>query len=274
MSERSSFYRKVMYGGIIVLLLFPLAWLSMPATVTEAGGKLAQMRSEHRLSQRISARSIPASETIKLATLGLRGVAVNLLWEKANYYKKTEDWTNLTATLEQLAKLQPNFITFWKFQAWNLTLQRVGRIRRLSRSLLLRAPRHRVPHGRRATTTPTTRTCCGTSAGSSARRSAGPTSTCNIASCSRPTTISIRPRSPARSARQLARRQGVLFEGRRCGRQQGPQHGPQEPAHFLFQPGDVADELRGSDRGRRLLRQSPSRLDQGPGRMGTLWADW
>ena len=40
---------------------------------------------------------------------------------KANYYKKIEDWTNLTATLEQLAKLQPNFITFWKFQAWNLT---------------------------------------------------------------------------------------------------------------------------------------------------------
>jgi len=33
----------------------------------------------------------------------------------------TEDWTNLTATLEQLAKLQPNFITFWKFQAWNLS---------------------------------------------------------------------------------------------------------------------------------------------------------
>ena len=58
---------------------------------------------------------------MKLATLGLRGVAVNLLWEKANYYKKVEDWTNLTATLEQLAKLQPNFVTFWKFQAWNLT---------------------------------------------------------------------------------------------------------------------------------------------------------
>ncbi len=63
----------------------------------------------------------PASETIKLATLGLRGVAVNVLWNKANHYKKVEDWTSLTASLEQLAKLQPNFITFWKFQAWNLT---------------------------------------------------------------------------------------------------------------------------------------------------------
>ena len=86
------------------------------------GGKLAQLRRRVQARRRSNLGEIdPASETIKLATLGLRGVAVNLLWEKANYYKKVEDWTNLTATLEQLAKLQPNFITFWKFQAWNLT---------------------------------------------------------------------------------------------------------------------------------------------------------
>lgn len=131
MSERSSFYRKVAYGVAIAVLLFPLALLSRPTTPPNArtgdagdpGGKLARMRNdpEHPLSQASLGDIDPASETMKLATLGLRGVAVNLLWEKANYYKKTEDWTNLTATLEQLAKLQPNFITFWKFQAWNLT---------------------------------------------------------------------------------------------------------------------------------------------------------
>jgi hypothetical protein len=121
MSERTSFYRKVAYGVAIAVLLFPLALLSSPATVSDKGGKLAQMRTDLRLSQADLGKVDPASETMKLATLGLRGVAVNLLWEKANYYKKTEDWTNLTATLEQLAKLQPNFITFWKFQAWNLT---------------------------------------------------------------------------------------------------------------------------------------------------------
>ena len=121
MTERSSFYRKLAYLACIVVLVFPIVWLSMPATTTREGGKLAQMRKEHRLAQANIGEIDPASETIKLATLGLRGVAVNLLWEKANYYKKVEDWTNLTATLEQLAKLQPNFITFWKFQAWNLT---------------------------------------------------------------------------------------------------------------------------------------------------------
>lgn len=123
MSERTSFYRKVAYGVAIAVLLFPLALLSSPASVNDEGGKLARMRSDpaHPLSQASLGEIDPASETMKLATLGLRGVAVNLLWEKANYYKMTEDWTNLTATLEQLAKLQPNFITFWKFQAWNLT---------------------------------------------------------------------------------------------------------------------------------------------------------
>ena len=131
MSERRSFYRKVAYGLAIAVLLFPLALLSRPSTPPnpktgspgDEGGKLARLRNDpnHPLSQASLGQIDPASETMKLATLGLRGVAVNLLWEKANYYKKTEDWTNLTATLEQLAKLQPNFITFWKFQAWNLT---------------------------------------------------------------------------------------------------------------------------------------------------------
>jgi hypothetical protein len=121
MTERTSFLRKLAYLSAIVVLAFPILWLSVPATTTREGGKLAQLRKEYHLAQVNLGEVDPASETIKLATLGLRGVAVNLLWEKANYYKKVEDWTNLTATLEQLAKLQPNFITFWKFQAWNLS---------------------------------------------------------------------------------------------------------------------------------------------------------
>jgi hypothetical protein len=121
MSERRSFYRKIGYAVAIMALLFPLAWLSMPATSREPGGQLAKMRSEYRLGQANLGEVDPASETMKLATLGLRGVAVNLLWGKANHYKKVEDWDNLSATLSQLANLQPNFITFWKFQAWNLS---------------------------------------------------------------------------------------------------------------------------------------------------------
>jgi len=51
----------------------------------------------------------------------MRGVAANLLWGKANEYKKKKDWTNLSATLNQIAKLEPHFIGVWRFQAWNLS---------------------------------------------------------------------------------------------------------------------------------------------------------
>lgn len=121
MNERKSFYRKVIYGGLIALLLFPLSLLSAPETVDSPGGVLAQLRSEYQLSQSNLGDIDPASEAMKLATFGLRGVAVNLLWEKANEFKKVEDWANLAVTLKQLARLQPNFITFWKYQSWNLS---------------------------------------------------------------------------------------------------------------------------------------------------------
>jgi len=46
---------------------------------------------------------------------------VTLLWDRANHYKKVEDWTNLSAVLEQMTKLQPNFYSVWDFQAHNLS---------------------------------------------------------------------------------------------------------------------------------------------------------
>jgi len=121
MTERGSFYRKITYVVLIAILLFPISHLGAPATNEEEGGTLAKLRSEYRLGQSDLGDIDPASETIRLATLGLRGVAVSMLWNKANEYKKKEDWTNLRATLDQLAKLQPYFIKFWQYQAWNLT---------------------------------------------------------------------------------------------------------------------------------------------------------
>ncbi len=129
MSQRRSLYRKVSYMVAMAILVFPLYWLSSP-TVSgrnapdgkgRPGGRLAQLRTEYGLSQANLGEIDPASETIRLVTLGMRGVATNLLWEKANHYKKVEDWTNLSVTLEQIAKLQPNFISVWRHQAWNLS---------------------------------------------------------------------------------------------------------------------------------------------------------
>ena len=127
MSSRSSFVRKIVYLVVIAALLLPLFWLGHPATNAvkgvpdSPGGELAQLRQQYHLSQAQLGQIDPASVTIKLATLGMRGVAANILWEKANDFKMKKDWTNLGATLNQITKVQPNFVNVWSNQAWNLS---------------------------------------------------------------------------------------------------------------------------------------------------------
>jgi hypothetical protein len=132
MTQNASFIRKIVYCCAIVVLLFPLFLLGQPATSSQgrgadesqgstAGGVLARLRSSYGLSQAELGQIDPASETMKMATLGLRGVATNLLWTKADGYKRTESWDKLSATLNQIAKLQPNYISVWEFQAHNLS---------------------------------------------------------------------------------------------------------------------------------------------------------
>lgn len=105
----------------IAVLLVPLSALSQPADSASKGGKLAKLREQFGLSQANLGEVDPTSEAMRLATLGLKNVAVTLLWDRANYYKKVEDWTNLSAVLEQMTKLQPNFYSVWDFQAHNLS---------------------------------------------------------------------------------------------------------------------------------------------------------
>ncbi len=105
----------------IVALLLPLSLMSQPADTEGPGGMLAKMRAERGLSQSKLGDIDPTGETMRFATLGLKNIAVTLLWDRANHYKKVEDWANLSATLEQLTKLQPNFYSVWDFQAHNLS---------------------------------------------------------------------------------------------------------------------------------------------------------
>jgi hypothetical protein len=116
-----------MYGVAIGVLLLPLFLLSQPATNAvkgvqgSPGGKLAQLRDQYGLSQAQLGQIDPTSVTIKLATLGMRGVAAIILWEKANDYFLKKDWTNRSATLAQITKVQPNFVNVWLNQAWNVS---------------------------------------------------------------------------------------------------------------------------------------------------------
>jgi hypothetical protein len=126
MTHRRSFLRKVIYVAVMAGLLLPIYWLARPS-VSDAGGEgdpggvLAQLRDRYQLGQASLGEIDPAGETIKLSLLGMRGIAANVLWTKAADFQKRKDWDGVSATLEQIAKVQPNFVSVWVYQAWNLS---------------------------------------------------------------------------------------------------------------------------------------------------------
>ncbi len=117
---------KWIYLAVIVALLIPVSILSQPATINAEGrpvgvGVISVMRGKHNLDQSALGEIDPAGETMRLATFGLRAFAATMLWSKSNEQKVKEDWTGFRATLDQLCKLQPNYISVWRFQGWNLS---------------------------------------------------------------------------------------------------------------------------------------------------------
>ena len=121
--------RRLIYICAMVALIIPIRLLGEPSIHQEdgslleenSGGALARIRAKYDLGQGDLGQIDPASESMRLATLGLRGVACTILWMKAEEYKKEKYWDRLSATLNQIAVLQPHFIKVWEFQSHNMS---------------------------------------------------------------------------------------------------------------------------------------------------------
>ena len=125
MTHLTSFQRKIAYAVGIGVLLVPIIWLGMPAGRNEAGeptapGKLAQLRRDYDLGETSLGNVDPSSSTMNLVLLGFRGVATNLLWQKALDQRDQKQWAELRATTDSIIMLQPHYIKVWDFQGWNL----------------------------------------------------------------------------------------------------------------------------------------------------------
>ncbi len=123
MNRTTGFRNKLIYLSIMIAMLIPLYLLGQPAggSAGDAGGQLTQMRTKFNLAESELGDINPASETMKLASLGLRGVAATLLWNKAHDYKTHHEWDRLKATLNNIALLQPHYESVWEFQSHNLS---------------------------------------------------------------------------------------------------------------------------------------------------------
>jgi hypothetical protein len=107
-----SLNKKLIYGIMIVVLfgvMFPY---------TEA---LARVKRDRDLGEAAIGQIDTGSFMMKLFLLGgFRGIVADLLWLRAEDYKKEHDWDRLETTVELITKLQPHFLSIWTFQGWNL----------------------------------------------------------------------------------------------------------------------------------------------------------
>ncbi|MDR1480521.1 MAG: hypothetical protein LBJ00_16440 [Planctomycetaceae bacterium] len=126
---RESLRRKVVYLVLILILAVLLFWMGRPAKFVRdvggelrpgAGGILAQQREKENLMESRIGEVDPAGSAIKLATFGMRGVAIAVLWHNMQEYQKRFDWSNVIVTAKQLVFLDPHFTSFWDFLGWNL----------------------------------------------------------------------------------------------------------------------------------------------------------
>ena len=122
--------RKIIYGVSLVLLLIVLYFIGHPARVVVdasgetrpvPGGILAELRADAGLAEAQMGKIDPASNAVKLATFGMRGVAVALLWHQTNEHQKRHKWNDVVASANQIIFLEPHFVTIWDFLGWTLS---------------------------------------------------------------------------------------------------------------------------------------------------------
>ncbi|MBM4074446.1 MAG: hypothetical protein FJ267_02230 [Planctomycetes bacterium] len=113
--------RKLAYLGGIIVLLIPIIWLGLPSDgKSGSGGKIAQLRTQYELGESDLGDVDPSSATMNLVLLGLRGVAVNMLWIDLDKQKDMKRWAEMQAVTESIVRLQPHFEKIWEFNGWNL----------------------------------------------------------------------------------------------------------------------------------------------------------
>lgn len=109
---RSNQTRKLIYGLIIVALF---------GAMYQYSDWLNKVKRDKDLGEAAIGQVDTGSFMLKLALLGgARGVAANVLWNRAEEFKKEQDWDKMATTVDLITKLQPHFLSVWTFQGWNL----------------------------------------------------------------------------------------------------------------------------------------------------------
>lgn len=120
MNNLTSQQRKLVYLIGIIVLLIPIMLLSLPSDPKRPGGVLSQLRSQYELGEADLGDVDASSAAMNLVLLGMRGMAVNMLWMDLDQQKDMKRWAEMQATTESIVRLQPHYEKVWDFNGWNL----------------------------------------------------------------------------------------------------------------------------------------------------------
>lgn len=134
--QRAATIRKASYlGAILVLFTVSMFWRgAIPVPLRNATAALAapfRWAANHTIesqAQRLEVWELNPEESeaeitgsaLRLTLTGSRGVAVTALWLSAIDKQKRNDFHEFEQRVRWVTKLQPNFITPWIFQSWNI----------------------------------------------------------------------------------------------------------------------------------------------------------
>lgn len=111
--RQKAFQRKLIYFGVVIVLFCcALIWRK---GVVEAQANEMALREQNMGEVEL------VGVIIRNALIGSKGFVTCGLWIDAIEKKKKNQWNELELTTRALTRLQPNMISPWRFQCWNLT---------------------------------------------------------------------------------------------------------------------------------------------------------
>jgi hypothetical protein len=106
-------YRKLIYGGAIILLFTGLV-------VYRQMGVVEQAAERHGISETNIGKTDLGGSVARFLLASFRGPLICSLWWEAIELQARHEWDQMEIIIKSLTKLQPHFRSTWEYQGWNL----------------------------------------------------------------------------------------------------------------------------------------------------------
>jgi hypothetical protein len=128
--QQAAVRRKIGYFvALVALFTVTLFWrgkLAVPFSRDVAAAQWLTDRSVLGQAERLELRELDQGDPevtgslARLSLVGVRGPVITGLWWAANEKQKRNEWHELELLVKAVIRLQPNFLTPWLFQGWNI----------------------------------------------------------------------------------------------------------------------------------------------------------